>query len=350
VTCLPTALAISHFRSAAHGRACCLRSAKMPLSASLEPIEKMTRLSPSSQSSDPHRAALNIGFAPGSGTTSSLVPAAGVTLNQQTTGVPLLHDVRVEWSAGRQEPRLLLMNPPPAARVTVNGKLTASGCRLRDGDLLSFRSSLGTHQYSVRITGADDAPRKLPAAQSSAGEPTRRARGDAKNRKFLRTPPPPDTPEESPAANANFSAAAEEFTCVVCLEIMYLSTTLVPCGHSLCKECVPAGSGACCPVCRTQFQHQVPNKIVDNAISALSHCPDFFDGEDLSAYRSRSGTTTMISTGPSGGGKRVASSAPPNHSVVRVTIATSRGKRRRLAMQQELQGLGTTPDDAIQIE
>jgi Zinc finger, C3HC4 type (RING finger) len=309
----------------------------MSLSASLEPIEKTTRLSPASQSADAHRT-LNIGVAPSGGGGGSDVPAAGVTLNQRTTGVPLQHDVRVEWSAGGQEPRLLLMNPPPAARVTVNGKLTASGCRLRDGDLISFRSSLGTHQYSVRITGADDAPRKHPAAPPSAGEPPRRARGDAKNRKASPTPPLPPAPDEESAAH--FSAAAEEFTCVVCLEIQFLSTTLVPCGHSLCKDCVPAGSsGACCPVCRAAVHHQVPNKMVDNAIAALAHCPDFFDGEDLAAYRSRSGTTA--------GGKRMASAS--SNPVVRGANA-SRGKRHRVAVRQELQGLGTTPDDAIQID
>jgi rubredoxin len=147
-------------------------------------------------------------------------------------------------------------------------------------------------------------------------------------------------PEEHQAASSSFSAAAEEFSCPVCLEIQYQSTTLVPCGHSLCRGCISAGSGksTTCPVCRATSRQQVPNRCIDNAITALSHCPRFFNPDDLAVYLERSGT----GAGP-------ASSARSNQPSSGAAGPSGGGKRRRL-LRQELQGLGATSENAICVD
>jgi hypothetical protein len=203
--------------------------------------------------------------------------------------------------------------------VTVNGKKTCYGCRLRDGDILSFQSSAGTHRYKILIQQTAETPRKLPAMESSSIA----------------------TFEEHQAACASFSAAAEEFSCPVCLEIQFQSTSLVPCGHSLCRSCICVGPGksTSCPVCRAASRQQVPNRAIDNAIAALSHCPGFFNTDDLAAYMERSGTST--------GG---ASSPRSNQAGSRAAGSSRGGKRRRLLRQELLQGLGSTSEDPICVD
>jgi hypothetical protein len=277
--------------------------------------------------------------------------AAALTLNQQSTGVSLFHEIQLHWSL-QKEPRLMLKNPPVKAGVTVNDKKTCYGCRLRDGDVLGFKSSEGTHhRYRVRIsqqaeaearmetkteTGTGTTPRKRPASNRS-GNVTSLDEQEDHTSSLLRRPPPP-------LAAEHFSAAAEEMSCAVCLEIQYQSTTLVPCGHSLCRTCVPvtgkppsASAPASCPVCRAAFQHQVPNRTIDNAISALARCPGFFNPDDLDAYVARSGKDKDLPSSSLARNRRHASAAG------------SRGRRRRM-LRQELQGLGSSSEDAICVD
>ena len=239
--------------------------------------------------------------------------------------------------------RLTLKNPPAKARVTVNGKQTCYGCRLRDKDVLSFTAMDGrTYKYLIRIltegqeaAAAAAVPPAATTASSSTGVETpgrtpsrkRPAHAEAESSSSTEQPSlaaPSTTPSSSTsevlpvpppsplaAASADLNAAAEEFVCVVCMELQVQSTTLVPCGHSLCHSCVattifatitasnggghntPSTSSSThkvagsCPTCRAAVRQLVPNRLIDNAVAALVKCPGFFKPDDVAVYQTR---------------------------------------------------------------
>ena len=100
---------------------------------------------------------------------------------------------------------------------------------LKHGDVLSLMAFNGVfyHSYQVRIQETDRG--YLSLFRTS---PTAKGSSPAKDTAAGTASP------LSVATNSHAHPATEECTCPFCLEIQVQSTTLVPCGHSFCEECV----------------------------------------------------------------------------------------------------------------
>jgi hypothetical protein len=64
----------------------------------------------------------------------------------------------------------------------------------------------------------------------------------------------------------------QEFICGCCMDIMIQPTTIVPCGHTFCNQCIFQTINLdkeLCPNCRTDIVATVPNRSVDNAIRSI---------------------------------------------------------------------------------
>jgi Zinc finger, C3HC4 type (RING finger) len=64
----------------------------------------------------------------------------------------------------------------------------------------------------------------------------------------------------------------QEFICVCCMDIMIQPTTIVPCGHTFCNQCIFRTINLdkeVCPNCRANIVATVPNRSVSNAIRSI---------------------------------------------------------------------------------
>ena len=100
---------------------------------------------------------------------------------------------------------------------------------LKHGDVLALKAFNGvfSHAYQVRIQETERGFLSLfRTSPTGKGSPPK-ANGSSKTTSPL-----------SVATDSHAHPATEECTCPFCLEIQVRSTTLVPCGHAFCQECV----------------------------------------------------------------------------------------------------------------
>jgi hypothetical protein len=125
-----------------------------------------------------------------------------------------------------------------ASKYFINGTpMTGTQLRpLKEGDTLSLSMFKGVVYYSYRVRFQETTKgilglfRSNPQAQGIPSPPMAAA---ASNKAVHDSP-------ASFTSHSNAHPATEECACPYCLEIQVQSTTLVPCGHSFCKDCITA--------------------------------------------------------------------------------------------------------------
>ncbi|GKY98943.1 hypothetical protein MPSEU_000850100 [Mayamaea pseudoterrestris] len=166
---------------------------------------------------------------------------------------------------GAQEKSMYFINNVPFSGTMLR--------TLKHGDVLALKCSNGHCHYSYQVRIQESASffnrfkNASPKSQAAAAAASLESAATA-------------------AAHANSTAhpATEECFCPYCLEIQVQSTTLVPCGHAFCKECVSSCNE--CPTCRTAVQSQVPCRTVDNIIHSMVKS-NFFSADDAQVYEER---------------------------------------------------------------
>lgn len=148
--------------------------------------------------------------------------------------------------------------------------------KLADGATIGFGPNY-RYRYIVYYSGQP--PSSIDLNRSNNNKATDETSGSNKKR-----------PRETPLSPAKLgprqvSKAAEEFSCVCCLEVMVQATSLVPCGHSFCQSCCMHRE---CPTCRVAVTGKLPCRALDNAIASLiQEEPGFFEASDVEAYINR---------------------------------------------------------------
>jgi hypothetical protein len=177
---------------------------------------------------------------------------------------------------------------------------------LKNGDKISLKSFNGVCYYSYQVRIQETTTNFFSIFQTAR----------------FNVPSPPKaggaaSNASSPATaltNSLAHPATEECACPFCLEIQVQSTSLVPCGHAFCKECVAACTecptvctsnerlyllvcGYVCRIslpiypsrplqCRAVVQSQIPCRTVDNIVQAMVKS-NFFSADDVQVYEER---------------------------------------------------------------
>ena len=76
----------------------------------------------------------------------------------------------------------------------------------------------------------------------------------------------------------------DELSCPLCLDLLVRPTTLVPCGHSFCQECIFSGNN--CPTCRASVRTHVPCLALAGTLETLL---PLLEADDVAQYKERRG-------------------------------------------------------------
>ncbi|KAI0374442.1 hypothetical protein BV20DRAFT_961604 [Pilatotrama ljubarskyi] len=149
-------------------------------------------------------------------------------------------------AGGRAAPNALL---PPSSQSSSGERIHASN-RLA-GRVVTQRSSL---------------KRRRSEALSTPASPSKRSKlGRVKSKDVFVDP--------HASARKILEKAEEELTCPICHELLVVTQSTNPCGHSCCGQCLLSWlkpHKLTCPICRTKLDRQrpvIPNLVMDNVVS-----------------------------------------------------------------------------------
>jgi hypothetical protein len=236
--------------------------------------------------------------------------------------------------------------------VVVNGRAMYPGERreLKNGDLVALTdgsdsTSPVAYEYRVRRTETvrltpDTADSATVAAAAVARAVSSSSVADA-------DPAAQRQPQLSEEAMESIRGETE---CSICMEIMVEPSTIVPCGHSFCKDCLKHQSA--CAVCRGPIHTQVVCKNLENLIESMVKASNnrIFERNDVESYHSRTkrSSTSKLAGRPQRKLRLVTHHPPPVAEVVvhpppveEVVLLGSRGTGQQWRIR------GSNSEDAI---
>ncbi|CAB9516092.1 expressed unknown protein [Seminavis robusta] len=176
--------------------------------------------------------------------------------------------------------------PDAMGVVQLNGISMIKGarCAIKVGDILALRSSSSSDDdedadsYSYRL----EQPNGTPAAASGNNDDDQATTiesddaGAAASTEQNAAAPAASLPKE----------IGEETMCPICMEIMVEPRTVVPCGHTFCRQCLTQQTE--CAECRGPLTGQVVCRPLQNLIEQLvQNGSSVFDQEDVESYKQR---------------------------------------------------------------
>jgi Zinc finger, C3HC4 type (RING finger) len=191
-------------------------------------------------------------------------------------------------------------------QVSVNGELFDTQFAVQHGDVIALHSTDASYEYMVHVDHFPP-PTVRTVSETSATDQSAVAAVDVDAQ-----PEVVDIPDSMPAAPQRIDRVVEELACTFCLDLQVLSTMLIPCGHSFCRECVSKITG--CSTCRAPITGTLPCRQVDNILSNMTEdTPHVFPADDLATYRERLAVAKSVA----------------NQAAKPVSIQSLRGRKRK---------------------
>ena len=175
--------------------------------------------------------------------------------------------------------------------VEVNKEFFPKGSRreLHEGDVISLYNRDDNAEYRYRVGHAKDNGESQK--NKNAATATTTSNGSAAvaplERDCAVKAEGGVTAAAAAATTTKIPKVSEDATCAICMEIMFDPRTIVPCGHSMCRECLEKQNE--CAECRGPIHGQVTCRALHNLIENLVTAQkgvgvEIFEMEDLDSY------------------------------------------------------------------
>ena len=218
--------------------------------------------------------------------------------------------IRITWNQTNNVLRLYQIprkNNIINNEVSLNGVILKQNLPLQNNDIITLHTSQSNYEYKVIIDGTikdnnnnNNENKEIIIKTSDNiknGEATQHIPSSAEDK---------EPPSSSSIPLVNITSIVDELICPCCLGIYVDPTTLFPCGHIFCKECIPnqgfpnlvpmsGFNTGKCPMCRGYFERTAPCKDIREVIFGLvGSCSEMFEHDDVITYKRRAQQSKLI--------------------------------------------------------
>lgn len=126
-------------------------------------------------------------------------------------------------------------------------------------------------------------------------------------------------------------ACLEEFNCEICLDLIVQPVTLMPCGHSMCRQCWHDYKANTCPTCNTVCQHAGVSHKLNNVVAGFVECNEatgYFTADDVQHYQERVGLLQQATN------ENTTAATRDGHAGLTAQHSTNRRLRRKQRRQE----------------